>query len=117
MPLISVVIPVYNGEKYIKQAVDSVFAQEVPLELLVIDDGSTDKTEEVLSAYSGRKDFRYIKNEKNMGAAGSRNRGVCEAGGKYIAFLDADDWWAEGKLKTQLDTLEKTGAVLCSTAG
>lgn len=116
MPLISVVMPVYNGEKYIKQAVDSVFAQEVPLELLVIDDGSTDGTEKVLSAYNGRKDFRYIKNEKNMGAAGSRNRGVREAEGTYIAFLDADDWWAEGKLKEQLEVLKRTGAVLCSTA-
>ena len=116
MPLISVIMPVYNGEKYIKQAVESVFAQEVSLELLVIDDGSTDGTEKVLSAYNGRKGFRYIKNEKNMGAAGSRNRGVREAEGTYIAFLDADDWWEEGKLKEQLEVLERTGAVLCSTA-
>lgn len=114
--MISVIMPVYNGAKYIKQAVDSVFIQDVPLELLVIDDGSTDGTEEVLSAYSGRKDFRYIKNEKNMGTAGSRNRGVKEAKGEYIAFLDADDWWGEGKLKAQLEVLERTGAVFCSTA-
>ena len=115
-PLISVIMPVYNGEKYIKQAVDSVFCQGVPLELLVIDDGSTDNTWEVLSAYSGREDFRYIKNEKNMGAAGSRNRGVREAKGEYIAFLDADDWWEKGKLKAQLKVLGETGYVMCSTA-
>ena len=91
-PLVSVIMPVYNGEKYIKQAVESVYQQGIPLELLVIDDGSTDHTQEVLSVYEGREDFRYLKNEKNMGAAGSRNRGVKEAKGEYIAYLDADDW-------------------------
>lgn len=60
-PLVSVIMPVYNGEKYIRKAVESVYEQGVSLELLVIDDGSTDHTEEVLSAYEGREDFRYIK--------------------------------------------------------
>ena len=114
-PLVSVIMPVYNGEKYIKQAVESVYRQGVPLELLVIDDGSTDHTQEVLSVYEGREDFRYLKNEKNMGAAGSRNRGVKEAKGEYIAYLDADDWWDAGKLKEQLLRLRDTGYVLCST--
>lgn len=114
-PLVSVIMPVYNGEKYIRKAVKSVYEQGVSLELLVIDDGSTDHTEEVLSAYEGREDFRYIKNEQNMGAAGSRNRGVGLAQGTYIAFLDADDWWEPGKLKEQLKRLEETGYVLCST--
>lgn len=114
-PLISVIMPVYNGEKYIKKAVESVFAQEVPLELLVIDDCSSDNTEKVLSAYSGREDFWYVKNTKNMGAAASRNRGVQMARGRYVAFLDADDWWGEGKLKEQLQVLKETGYVLCST--
>ena len=68
-PLVSVIMPVYNGEKYIKQAVDSVYEQGVSLELLVIDDGSTDHTKEVLSAYEGREGFQYIKNKQNMGAA------------------------------------------------
>ena len=114
-PLVSVIMPVYNGEKYIRKAVESVYEQGVSLELLVIDDGSTDHTEEVLSAYEGREDFRYIKNEQNMGAAGSRNRGVGLAQGTYISFLDADDWWESGKLKEQLKRLEETGYVLCST--
>ena len=87
-PLVSVIMPVYNGEKYIKQAVDSVYEQGVSVELLVIDDGSTDHTQEVLSAYEGREDFRYLKNKENMGAARSRNRGVQEARGEYIAFLE-----------------------------
>lgn len=114
-PLVSVIMPVYNGGKYIKKAVDSVFRQHVSLELLVIDDGSTDGTMEVLSAYFGRGDFRYLKNTRNIGAAGSRNRGVREARGKYVAFLDADDWWADGKLKEQIEVMRKSGCVLCST--
>ena len=114
-PLVSVIMPVYNGAATICQAIDSVYRQNVPLELLVIDDGSTDQTVEILSAYQDRPDFRYLKNAQNIGAAASRNRGVHEAHGQYIAYLDADDWWEDGKLKLQLDILKKTGRVLCSS--
>lgn len=114
-PLVSVVMPVHNGEKYIKEAVESVFAQKVPLELLVIDDGSTDHTKEVLAAYMGREDFLYLKNKNNMGVASSRNKGIAQAKGEYIAFLDADDLWEKEKLEMQLKVLEETGYVLCST--
>ena len=114
-PLVSVIMPVYNGAATICQAIDSVYRQNVPLELLVIDDGSTDQTVEILSAYQDRPDFRYLKNAQNIGAAASRNRGFHEAHGQYIAFLDADDWWEDGKLKLQLDILKKTGRVLCSS--
>lgn len=114
-PLVSVIMPVYNGAATICQAIDSVYRQNVPLELLVIDDGSTDQTVEILSAYQERPDFHYLKNIQNIGAAASRNRGVHEAHGQYIAFLDADDWWEDGKLKLQLDILKKTGRVLCSS--
>ena len=114
-PLISVIMPVYNGEKYIRQAVESVFCQGVPLELLVVDDGSVDGTYEVLSDYMGRENFLYLKNEKNMGVSCSRNRGVERARGRYVAFLDADDWWAPGKLSEQLSVMERTGCVLCCT--
>ena len=114
-PLVSVIMPVYNGAATIRQAIDSVYRQNVPLELLVIDDGSTDQTLEILSAYQERPDFHYLKNVQNIGAAASRNRGVHEAHGQYIAFLDADDWWEDSKLKLQLDILKKTGRVLCSS--
>ncbi len=114
-PLVSVIMPVYNGEKYIKQAVESVYQQGVPLELLVIDDGSTDHTQEVLSVYEGREDFRYLKNEKNMGAAGSRNRGVKEAKGEYIAYLDADDLWTPDKLEKELAFLKEKQAAFVFT--
>lgn len=114
-PAVSVIMPVYNGEKYIARAVQSVYAQDVPLELIVIDDGSADGTREVLIPWENRPDFVYIKNERNLGAAGSRNRGVSVAKGRYVAFLDADDWWEEDKLKKQLEVLCRTGAVLCCT--
>lgn len=114
-PLVSVVMPVYNGEKYIQKAVDSVLAQEVSLELIIIDDGSTDRTEEVLEKYKNYGEIRFLKNKKNTGVSGSRNRGVKEARGTYVAFLDADDWWEKDKLKKQVALLEKNGCVLCST--
>ena len=90
-PLVSVIMPAYNSEKYIGKAIESVLAQNVPLELLVIDDGSSDGTELTVMKYMDSGSIRYIRNEKNMGAARSRNRGVRDARGKYIAFLDADD--------------------------
>ncbi|MGN8632202.1 glycosyltransferase family 2 protein [Blautia sp. HCP3S3_G3] len=114
-PVVSVVMPVYNGAQYIRQAVESVFRQDVPLELIVVDDGSSDDTEEILKEYLGRDDFHYLRNKNNTGAAASRNRGVREARGEYVAFLDADDWWTDGKLKHQLRVLKDSGAVLCST--
>lgn len=114
-PVVSVIMPVYNGAEYIVRAVESVFRQRVPLELIVIDDGSSDGTEEILKAYQERVDFFYLRNKKNAGAAASRNRGVRAARGEYVAFLDADDWWADGKLEHQLKVLGDTGAVMCST--
>ena len=114
-PLVSVIMPVYNGADFIRQAVDSVFCQEVPLELLVIDDCSTDCTGEVLAPYENKENFHYIRNPYNKGAAASRNLGVQKASGKYIAFLDADDWWEAGKLTEQLEVMERTRRVLCST--
>lgn len=114
-PLVSVVMPVYNGEKYIQKAVESVLNQDVSLELIIIDDGSTDRTEEILAKYRSHEKLRYLKNKKNIGVSGSRNRGVREAAGTYVAFLDADDWWEKDKLKQQLALLKKTGCVLCST--
>ena len=114
-PAVSVIMPVYNGEKYIAQAVQSVYAQNIPLELIVLDDGSVDGTWKALIPWENRPDFCLYKNERNLSAAGSRNRGVSVAKGRYVAFLDADDWWEEGKLAAQLAALEMTGDVICST--
>lgn len=114
-PLVSVVMPVYNGERYIGKAIESALGQEVLVEVLVIDDCSADGTELAVMKYMDSGKIRYIRNEQNMGAARSRNRGVKEARGKYIAFLDADDWWEKGKLKAQTEVMEQTGCAICST--
>lgn len=115
-PLVSVIIPAYRCAQTITQAIDSALAQEVSLEILVLNDRSPDDLDQVMEQYRQEQAVHYLKNERNMGAAATRNRGVGLARGKYVAFLDADDWWSKGKLKKQLALLEKEPAVLCSTA-
>lgn len=114
-PLVSVIIPVYNGERFLEQAVDSALAQDVSMEILVLNDCSSDGTERVMNRYRYHDLVKYCVNEKNLGAAATRNRGVRMARGRYVAFLDADDWWEKGKLKKQLKRLSETGMVLCCT--
>jgi glycosyltransferase involved in cell wall biosynthesis len=106
---ISVIIPVYNGEKYLDEALQSVLNQSLrPFEILVVDDCSTDKTAEIAQRYGDR--IRYIRREKNGGAAAARNDGVKSATGDYIAFLDADDYWVNNKLELQLREIKKQNA-------
>ena len=114
--LVSVIIPAYNCTAYIRQALDSVLIQDVPLEILVINDCSKDDLDSVMARYAHRPEIRYLKNEKNLGVAATRNRGVKLARGEYIAFLDADDYWAKDKLKKQLKLIREKGTVICSTA-
>ncbi len=102
--LISVIIPVYNGEKFLAEALESVFVQDYsPLEIIVVDDGSTDGTAALLSTYGER--IRSV-HQSNQGPAAARNRGLEIAGGELIAFLDADDLWLSGKLRRQIDYLD-----------
>lgn len=114
--LVSVIIPAYNCEKYIQKSIESALEQEVPLEVIVLNDCSKDGTEAVIQAYLADQRVRYVRNEKNLGVAKTRNRGVRLARGKYVAFLDSDDWWESGKLAKQLERIEHDNAVLCSTA-
>lgn len=114
--MVSVIMPAYNCAGTIKRAVDSALRQEVPLEILVLNDCSPDELDEVMEQYKGDSRIRYIKNETNLGAAATRNYGVSLARGKYVAFLDADDWWADGKLQAQLEVMRREKVVLCSTA-
>lgn len=115
-PLVSVVMPAYRCADMIHIAIDSALAQNVPLEVIVVNDCSPDHLDTAMAAYAGNSSVVYVKNEKNMGAAQSRNKGVAMARGKYVAFLDSDDSWREGKLEKQLAALEGTGSVLCCTA-
>jgi len=102
-PAISVVIPVYNGAAFVADAVASILAQTVAVqEIIVVDDGSTDATAEVVRGLG--EDVRYLHQE-NRGPAAARNRGVSTSRGEWVAFLDADDRWAEGKLAAQLEYL------------
>ena len=114
--LVSVIIPSYNAKETLAQAVESALAQDVPLEVLIIDDGSKVPVMETLAAFWGEERIRILRNEHNEGVAAARNRGIREARGRYIAFLDADDWWADGKLPAQLTAMEKSKAVLSCTA-
>jgi len=97
--LVSVIIPVYNGDRYLGEAIESIIAQEHrPLEIIVVDDGSTDDTARVAEGFN---QVRLIRQD-HRGVGGARNNGVTEATGDSIAFLDADDIWADGKLAAQL---------------
>lgn len=111
-PLITVVMPAYNARAYIEEAVASVQAQTEPRwELIVLDDGSTDGTRELIAALAQRDGrIRPVYNEANMGVARTRNRGFEMARGKYVALLDSDDAWQPEKLARQIDLAEQTGA-------
>ena len=102
---VSVVVTTYNHERFIGEALASVFAQSyAPFEVIVIDDGSTDKTAQVLQPFLSR--IRYIRQE-NQGVAGSRNAGMRHASGEYVALLDGDDRWEPDKLAVQLHAAEE----------
>lgn len=117
-PLVTVIIPLYNGARTIVDTLRSACAQTVrELEILVIDDGSSDGGPALVEAFS-RDDtrVRLLRNEKNLGVGRTRNRGMREAHGEYFAFLDSDDLWKPQKLERQLALLERTGADLCYAA-
>lgn len=100
MPLVSVIIPAFNAERYIREAIDSVLAQtHRDLEVIVVDDSSTDGTPALLQAYGDRI---HVIRKRNGGAAAARNAGANAARGEWLAFLDADDVWEPAKLERQL---------------
>jgi glycosyltransferase involved in cell wall biosynthesis len=108
--LVSVVMPSYNTGRYIAETINSVLAQTFcSWELLIVDDCSTDDTDEVVKPYLTDRRIIYLKNEKNSGAAVSRNRALREAKGKWIAFLDSDDLWMPDKLEKQIQFMKNNG--------
>lgn len=108
-PLVSVVIPVFNGERFLREAVESVLAQQyAPVEIIIVDDGSTDDTATVARSFP--ETVRYL-HQTNQGPAAARNRGIEHAKGSLIAFADADDLWPEAKLGLQLPYLIKDPAI------
>lgn len=108
--LVSVIMPSYNTAKYIPDSINSVLSQTYRnLELIIVDDCSTDNTDEAVKPFLSDNRIRYLKNEKNSGAAVSRNYALREAKGKWIAFLDSDDLWEKDKLEKQISFMEKNG--------
>jgi glycosyltransferase involved in cell wall biosynthesis len=105
-PLASVVIPAYNAEAFICEALDSVLAQTfTDFEVVVVNDASTDGTAEILREYEGTGRVRVVTHEVNRGLSAARNSGIRNARGKYITFLDADDVWRPEKLAHQFSVL------------
>ena len=108
-PLVSVIIPSYNAARYVAEAVASALAQTYqPLEIILINDGSTDDTEEVILPYVGKVRYFY---QPNRGLSVTRNRAIALARGELIAFLDADDVWLPEKLARQVDCLTQNPRV------
>ena len=100
LPAVSVVIPAYNAAWCIRRAVDSVLAQDFrEIEIVVVNDGSTDDTAAVLAGYG---DAVRVVEQRNGGLSSARNAGIRAARGEFVAFLDADDWWLPGKLSAQM---------------
>lgn len=104
-PLVSVVVPVYNGEKYLRAALDSALVQTYPaLEIIAVDDGSTDSSPEILASYGSR--LTMIR-QQNAGVASARNAAIGASSSEFIAFLDQDDWWiSEKKIEKQVASFQ-----------
>lgn len=115
-PKVSVIIPVYNSPNYVGQAVESVLSQTYhDCEIIVVDDGSTDRTRTALEPYLDRIKYVY---QDNQGSAAARNRGICEAKGELIAFLDADDFFiVPEKLAAQVACFEAQPSLGCIQTG
>ncbi len=108
--LVSIIMPSYNTAQYIAETIESVIRQTYQnWELIIVDDCSPDNTDEVVKQYLIDNRIKYLKNEKNSGAAVSRNRALREAKGKWIAFLDSDDLWMPEKIEKQVSFMVKNG--------
>lgn len=107
--LVSIIMPSWNTGRFIAESIDSAIAQTYKnWELLIVDDCSTDNTDEIVAGYKDER-IRYFKNEKNCGAALTRNRAIREAQGEWIAFLDSDDLWTPEKLEHQIKFMNDNG--------
>lgn len=115
--MISIVSPVYNAEKYISKTIDCIIAQTYQdFELIMVDDGSKDKSVEIIESYKDSR-VRCVKNDyEKKGAFSARNKGIELAKGEYLAFIDADDLWDEKKLERTLEYMKANDAAFVFTA-
>jgi glycosyltransferase involved in cell wall biosynthesis len=108
-PTVSVIMPAFNVEAYVAEAIESVLAQtRAPAEILVVDDGSTDRTAQILGRYEGKI---RIFSQTNQGIGAARNTAIQQAGGDWLAFLDCDDRWLPQKLERQMAALQNSPAM------
>ena len=108
--LVSIIMPSYNTGRFIAETIESVLAQTYTnWELIIVDDCSTDNTNDIVTEFLSDTRICYIKNDTNSGAAASRNRALREAKGKWIAFLDSDDLWEPDKLQKQISFMRDNG--------
>jgi glycosyltransferase involved in cell wall biosynthesis len=114
VPIVSVIIPTHNRAWVLAEAVDSVLAQTFPdYELIVVDDGSTDATADLLAGYGARL---RVEVQAHQGVSAARNRGIARANGELLAFLDSDDLWLPHKLRRQVDFMaSRPAALICQT--
>jgi len=105
-PIISVIIPVHNGETYLAEAIKSVTSQQQPLELIIIDDGSTDRSREIAKSFTP-----HVIVQNQQGTAVALNHGILKSTGSYLAFIDADDLWVPEKIKSQKKFLDENQSV------
>lgn len=111
---VSVITPTYNCGKYLGETIDSVLSQTYSdIELLLVDDCSTDGTKDVVAHYLKSNRIKYFLQKNNIGQAAARNIGLANATGKYVAYLDADDIWHPMKLEKQINLMQKTKANVC----
>ena len=111
-PKVSVVVPCYNGAKYLRETIQSVLAQDLPvLEIIVVDDGSTDDSADIAESFGAP--VRVIR-QSNQGESVARNRGIDEARGDWVAFLDADDLWTPDKMAEQAKLMSPGVGLVCS---
>ncbi len=114
--LVSIIMPSYNTGKYIQKTIQSVINQTYTnWELIIVDDCSTDNTDDVVMQYLSDARIRYMKNGKNCGAAACRNRALREAKGRWMAFLDSDDLWENNKLAKQICFMEQNNYLFSYT--
>ena len=105
-PLVSVIVPVYNTSKYLRQCLDSILSQTLKeIEIICVDDGSTDKSLEILLEKESQDSRIIVLQQKNKGAGAARNYGISEARGDYIAFMDSDDWYPSDDVLEELYNL------------
>ena len=111
--LVSIITPIYNGERFVAQTIESVLAQTYPhWEMIIINDGSKDNSAAIVQKYTEQDARITLISQANAGSAAARNNGIRRASGRYIALLDADDLWESFFLESQLELMKRTNALL-----